>query len=173
MRNLNLLLALCLMAILSACKVDDSNLQKGSIIGKWRETKLELHQVTGAHTSVDTIFTCDALTSADYFQFNSDHTAVISKSGDFSIHGKRIITNDNIIPDWLTHYKYTMQDTVLTLSLTDAIPNPSASGIPVPRMETIVHVDAENLVMHLDYIPQSASTYPNGLTTTAYFTREK
>ena len=173
MKNKYLWLLASLMAGLSACKVDDSNLQNGSIIGKWRVTKLDLRQATGANTSVDTIFTGDALTPADYFQFNSDNTAVISKSGDFSINGKRIITNDNIIPDWLTHYTYTTQDTVLTLTLTDAIPNPAASGIPVPRMETIVHVDAENLVMHLDYIPHSASTYPNGLTTTAYFTREK
>jgi len=162
------------IAFLGSCKKDNSDLANNQLAGKWYENKLVLHQITGTNTSNDTTFTSADFTTDDYFQFNANSTAVISKSGTFSFSGKSTVELANKLYDFVTHYDYTIKDSLITMTQTDVIPTPLGGGNnPITRIESIVQLDANHLVMHIDMVPQNELTYPSGLTTTAYFTRKK
>src|ERR1700733_7524181 len=81
-------LTLCLFA----CK--KNNTPNASIVGKWYVNKEEIKEVTGGVSKVlDTTYSGNAFTTADYFQFNSDGTASLSTSGDFEVYGKATATD--------------------------------------------------------------------------------
>jgi hypothetical protein len=162
--------ALCL----NACKKNDDYSSNGQLVGKWYENKLVLHEITGTDTFRDTTFTSADFTTDDYFQFNPNSTAVISKSGTFSFSGKSTVELANKLYDFVTHYNYKIKDSLITMTLTDPVPTAlTGSDNSITRIESVVQLDANHLVMHIDIIPQSSTTYPPGVTTTAYFTKEK
>ena len=166
----------CLLIALTGCKNENGPLQISEITGKWQQTKLNLHQ-TDAQTVVhDTTFTATDFTSLDFFQFNRDKTAVISKSGNFSFAGKFIALQAIYISDWVTHYTYSIADSTLTFNNTDGITN-AQIAFPFIKSKSIIELDARHLVLRTVY-DSSYPTTPNiqgnflaGLVTTAYFTK--
>ncbi len=79
-------LVLCLFA----CKKVANIINPSSIVGKWYENKLSIKQ-QNIHTGnfTDTTYLSNNFSTQDYFQFNSDSTAVISNDGTiFNINGK-------------------------------------------------------------------------------------
>ena len=170
--KLPLMFASMLMLVV-ACKKNSDNTPNNPLVGKWYENKLVLHEITGTNTFRDTTFTSADFTADDYFQFNPNSTAVISKSGTFSFSGKATIEQANKLYDFVTHYNYTIKDSLITMTQTDVAPTALGGDNSFTRIESVVQLDANHLVMHIDIIPQSSTTYPSGLTTTAYFTKEK
>lgn len=169
-----LLVATGMLCSLAACKKSGDSRANSRLIGKWYENKLVLHQITGSNTSMDTTFTSESFTNQDYFQFNADNTAVISKSGTFSFSGKAIVEHANQPFDFVNHYTYSIRDSLITMTLTDRVPVTwtNAAG-SFTTIQSIVQLDAGHLVMHTDIVPQGPTTYPTGLISTAYFTKEK
>jgi len=178
MKRFYLHVLVCLLAAFTACKKDSGTFNTGELVGKWHETKLNLHQTTGNVVIKDTTFTEDSFTDVDFYQFNSDKTAVISKSGNFSFAGKSIILNADVLFDFVTHYTYSAADTTLALTVI-GIPADitlNSNGEPYNQLRTIVQLDSNHLILRTLYdysSPPSASQGLQVLTKTTYFTKEK
>ena len=174
MKKYFLPLIACVLLLLSACKKDNSDVQTGAITGKWQETKLNFHQTDGQTVVNDTTFTSADFTNLDFYQFNRDKTAVISKSGDFSLGGKSIVIPAIEVSDWITHYTYNIADTVLNLKPTDQVINPRDSYL---QTQTIVRLDNSHMILRSVYSYYFARSYGtagsklSGLIATAYFTK--
>lgn len=135
-----------LILCLFACKKD--NTLNASIVGKWYVNKEEIKEVTGGVSKVlDTTYSGNAFTTADYFQFNSDGTASLSTSGDFEVYGKATATDGagNII-DGKDAFTYSVSGSLLTLTSTFFHPTPN-SVVSAPATDTIVLLDANNLIL--------------------------
>jgi len=176
MKKYTLLLTMCTVLGFYACKKDIGSVSSGELVGKWHQTKLNLHETIGGTVVHDTTFMEDSFTSADFYQFSAGKTATISKSGNFGFGGKIIVINADMLMDWVTHYTYSVADSTLTLEVTD-IPAPitiSSNGLPYNQSPTVVQLDNSHLVLRTAYNINSASAIQAAttLTTTLYFTRE-
>ncbi|MCO5945693.1 hypothetical protein [Mucilaginibacter flavidus] len=176
MKRYTLLLAMCIAIGFYGCKKDIGSVSSGELVGKWHQTKLNLHETIGSTVVHDTTFMEDSFTSADFYQFNIGKTATISKSGNFGFGGKIIAINADVLFDWVTHYTYSVADSTLTLKVTD-IPAQitiNSNGLPYNQSPTVVQLDNSHLVLRnvYNYNPASAGQAPSALTTTLYFTRE-
>ncbi|MES2112644.1 MAG: hypothetical protein V4577_28075 [Bacteroidota bacterium] len=171
MKKFLLPLAGCFFLVLAACN-KNNGVQISAIAGKWQQTKLNLHQ-TDAQAVHDTTFTSTNFSDQDFYQFNGDKTAVISKSGNFSFSGKSIVIPAIELSDWVTHYTYNIDDTVLNLKPTEQV-NPEDISL---EKQTIILLDNNHLILQISY-GDSYPTTPNiqgsntsGLVATAYFTK--
>ncbi len=163
-----LFIATCLLLCLSACKKDiTDNVLNGSIVGKWFVNKLTIQQkAINNGSAADTTYTGTAFNTHDYFQFNSDSTASVSSSGIFSISGKGISTDGTGTPVYGTNqYTYRISGSILTLASTFIHPTPCC-GLAGPDTETIIQLDANNLVLQ-----DTANTGTYIITTDTYYTR--
>lgn len=166
-----------LLVVLTACKKDTAVINSESLVGKWHEIKLNLHETNGGAAARDTTFKSDSFTDLDFYQFNSDKTAVISRSGNFYFSGKVVVLNANRLFDFVMHYTYSVADSAVTLNVTDvpvgfAI---NSNGEPYNQSPAIVQSDANNLVLRTTYTnmaPGPGAVTPT-LITTRYFTRVK
>jgi len=177
MKKYYLLVVLGLLMALTACKKDIGSVSSGELVGKWHQTKLNLHETIGSTVVHDTTFLEDSFTSADFYQFSAGKTATISKSGNFGFGGKIIVLNADVLFDFVTHYTYSVADSTLSLKVTD-IPAQytiNSNGEPYNESQTIVQLDANNLVLRYTYTnmaPGPGAIAPT-LITTRYFTKEK
>lgn len=170
-------IALGLLMAFTACKKDIGSVNSGSLVGKWQQTKLNLHETIGSAFVHDTTFMGNSFTSADFYQFNSDKTATISKSGNFYFGGKIIVLNADVLFDWVTHYTYSVADSTLTLKVTD-IPAQftiNSNGEPYNESQDIVQLDANNLVLRYTYtnMAPGANAVTPTLVTTRYFIKTR
>ncbi|MEO6977825.1 MAG: hypothetical protein ABI113_05575 [Mucilaginibacter sp.] len=177
MKKYTLLLTMCIVLGFYACKKDNAAVNSGKLAGKWHETKLNLHETNGGVAARDTTFKSDSFTDLDFYQFNSDKTAVISRSGNFYFGGKAIVLNADVLFDFVTHYTYSVADSTVALKVTD-VPvefSINSNGEPYNQSQTIVQLDANNLVLRTTYTNMAPG--PNAVTptlvTTRYFTRVK
>jgi hypothetical protein len=157
-----------LILCLCACKKDGSNLQ-ASIVGKWHENKLVIEQQnlsTGA--VLNATYTGKAFDTTDYFQFNADNTAVTSYSGSFSVSGKTTFKDGsgNPISGKGYYRSFKVEGSLLILQI-GFIPECLNCTQPGPTAETIVQLDANNLVLHA--VPDTSSTY--NVTTDTFYTK--
>jgi len=162
------------IVMFSACHKDKNILQSNPIVGKWQETKLNFHITVGNTTNADTTFTSAAFTTADYYQFNSDHSAIISQSGNFGITGKTTTIQGGSAYIWLNHYSYSTVGKILNLVLTDAVPQTLNGNVITTSPSTIVQVDNTHLILQNSFYYISTPQGTNGpiqQTTTAYFTK--
>ena len=177
MKKYYLLVVLGLLMALTACKKDIGSVSSGELVGKWHQTKLNLHETIGSTVVHDTTFLEDSFTSADFYQFSAGKTATISKSGNFGFGGKIIVLNADVLFDFVTHYTYSVADSTLSLKVTD-IPAQytiNSNGEPYNESQTIVQLDANNLVLRYTYTnmePGPGAIAPT-LITTRYFIRVK
>ena len=174
MKKYTLLLTMCTVLGFYACKKDIGSVSSGELVGKWHQTKLNLHETIGSTVVHDTTFMEDSFTSADFYQFSAGKTATISKSGNFGFGGKIIVINADVLMDWITHYTYGVADSTLTLKVTD-IPAQitiNSNGLPYNQSPTVVKLDNSHLVLRNAYNYSSAGSTASTLTTTLYFTRE-
>jgi hypothetical protein len=177
MKKNYLAVALGLLMALTACKKDIGTVNSGELVGKWHQTKLNLHETIGSTVVHDTTFMEDNFTSADFYQFSAGKTATISKSGNFGFGGKIIVLNADVLFDWVTHYTYSVADSTVSFKVTD-IPAQFAinsNGEPYNESQDIVQLDANSLVLRYTYTNMAPG--PNAvaptLVTTRYFTRAK
>lgn len=177
MKRYTLLLTMCIAIGFYGCKKDIGTVSSGELVGKWHQTKLNLHETISSTVVHDTTFMEDSFTSADFYQFSAGKTATISKSGNFGFGGKIIVINADVLFDWVTHYTYSVADSTLTLKVTD-IPAQFAinsNGEPYNESQDIVLLNANNLVLRYTYTNMTPG--PNAVTptlvTTRYFTRER
>jgi hypothetical protein len=175
MKKIYQLFTVALVIILfSACHKDKNTLQSGPITGKWQETKLNIHITVGTTTNADTTLTGVNFTSADYYQFNADNTAVISQSGSFGITGKTITIQGGSVYIWLNHYDYNIVGSTLNLVLIDAVPQPLNGNVLTTSPNTIIQIDNTHLILKNSFNYISTPQGTNGpvvQTTTAYFTK--
>jgi len=177
MKRYTLLLAMCIVLGFYACKKDSGAVSSGELVGKWHQTKLNLHETSGAVVTRDTTFTSENFTDLDFYQFNAGKTATISKSGNFGFGGKIIVLNADVLFDWVTHYTYSVADSTVSFKVTD-IPvqfTINSNGEPYNQSQTIVQLDGNNLVLRYTYTnmaPGPGAVTPT-LVTTRYFTRAK
>jgi hypothetical protein len=170
-------IALGLLLALTACKKDIGSVNSGSLVGKWQQTKLNLHETIGNTVTRDTTFVKDSFTSADFYQFNAGKTATISKSGNFGFGGKIIVLNADVLYDFVTHYAYSVADSTVSFHVTDIPPQftVNSNGDLYNQSQTIVQLDAKNLVLRYSYTNMAPG--PNAvaptLVTTRYFIRAK
>ncbi len=163
--------ALIIMAVLTAClfgcNKSSININPNDIVGKWYENKLNIKQQTiGTDAIADTTYLSNNFTAQDYFQFNSDATAVISNDGTiFSVNGKSI-ANGSPTGGQLYFRSYSVKGRVLTLQVA-FLPICLSCSQPGPFSETILQLDAANLV-----IQARPDTVNNNITTTiTYYTK--
>lgn len=175
MKKYFLPLAASMLLAIASCKKNSGGIKMADIPGKWQQTKLELRQTNDNGTVHDTIFKSANFTANDFYQFNTDKTAVISKSGKFSFAGKSIVINSNQISDWVTHYTYSVAaDTVLNLNPTDQVVNPGDSYL---QNQTIIQLDNSHLVLRSVYSYYFGTTYniegskATGIIAISYFTK--
>ena len=175
MKKYCLPLAAFLLLALTACKKNSGEIKAAGIPGKWQQTKLELRQTDDQGMVHDTVFKSANFTTNDFYQFNGDKTAIISKSGNFSFAGKSIVINANQISDWVTHYTYSIAaDTVLNLNPTDQIINPGNSYL---QKQQIIQLDNSHLVLRSVYSYYWGTTYNiagsklTGIIATSFFTK--
>ena len=162
------LLAAAIVLCFSACKRGGYS-GPNQIVGKWYESKLEIHASNGTAVDRDTTFTPASFTKDDYFQFTSDKKAVFSQSGIYTITGKAIAISGGTIDIALAHYTWSVADATLTLNDTDRFPSMEYLSGSTQRVETIVQLDATHLVLNTTYSPGQ----PLSLTTTSYFTKQQ
>lgn len=179
MKKCTLLLTMCIVLGFYACKKDNVTINSGKLIGKWHQTKLNLRQTIGNTFIKDTTFAGDNFTDLDFYQFNSDKTAVISKSGNFTFEGKYIILNADRLFDFVTHYTYSVADSTVAMKVT-GIPaqiKANSNGLPFDQSPTIIQLDNSHLILRNVY-DYNYSTSPSAvaakvsLITTSYFTKE-
>jgi len=169
-------IALGLLMALTACKKENGTINSGELVGKWHQTKLNLHETSGNVVLHDTTFLSDSFTDLDFYQFTSGKTATISKSGNFGFGGKIIVLNADVLFDFVTHYTYSVADSTLSFKVTD-IPAQftiNSNGQPYNQSPIIVQLDNNHLVLRAQYSYNYMATVPQalvGLTTTAYFTK--
>ncbi|MDF2433203.1 MAG: hypothetical protein JWP44_2834 [Mucilaginibacter sp.] len=166
-----LILLAALLPNLYSCKKDNTAVTNSSLIeGKWFVNKIVIHQAlfTVVNGNKDTTYTGSAFNTNDYFQFNSNHTAVESFSAEFTISGKTTIT------DGAGHsvaggnsFKYSIAGSILTLTSTLIVPQFSDTSTG-PATEAIIQLDANNLVLRRVQVGLETST-----TTDTYYTRGK
>jgi len=177
MKRYTLLFAMCALLGFYSCKKDIGTVSSGELVGKWQQTKLNLHETIGNTVVHDTTFMQDSFTSADFYQFNAGKTATISKSGNFGFGGKIIVINADVLYDWVTHYTYSVADSTVSFKVTD-IPAQftiNSNGEPYNESQDIVQLDANNLVLRYTYtnlVPGPSAVTPT-LVTTRYFARAK
>jgi len=162
-----LIIVVALTACLFACNKGGSDINPNDIVGKWYENKLNIKQQTiGTGAVADTTYLSSNFTAWDYFQFNSDATAVISNDGAiFSVNGKSI-ANGSPTGGQLYFRSYSVKGQVLTLQV-GFIPTCLGCSQPGPFTETILRLDAGNLV-----IQAPPDTVNNNITTTVtYYTK--
>ena len=160
-----LLIVAVVACCLSACKKDS---HKGPITGKWYENKLEIHLSNGTLAAHDTTFTAASFTTDDYFEFNSNGTALFSQSGVYGITGKSEAISGNTTVIGMAHYNYSIVDGQLKLIPTDLYPT-TANLTPGYQLEDIVQLDANHLVLRTTV----SNGAPFSLITTMYFTKGK
>ncbi|MDB5016731.1 MAG: hypothetical protein JWQ84_1563 [Mucilaginibacter sp.] len=166
-----LILIAALLLNLCSCKKDNTTVTDSSlIVGKWSVNKITIHQAlfTVVNGNKDTTYTGSAFNASDYFQFNSNHTAVESFSAEFSINGKTTVTDGAGHPiAGGNSFAYSIAGSTLTLTSTLIVPQPmgASSG---SATETIIQLDANNLVLRQIQTGMESST-----TTNTYYTRAK
>ena len=177
MKKYTLLLTMCVMFGFYACKKDIGAVNSGALVGKWHQTKLNLHETIGSTVVHDTTFLGDSFTDADFYQFTSGKTATISRSGNFYFGGKVIVLNADVLFDFVTNYTYSVADSTVSFKVTD-IPTQftiNSNGEPYNESQAIVQLDANNLVLRYTYTnmaPGPGAVAPT-LVTTRYFIRVK
>jgi len=164
MKRCTLLLVMFIVPGLYACKKDSNN--NAPIAGKWYENKLEIHMSNGTLANHDTTFTAASFTTDDYFDFNTDGTALFSQSGVYSVTGKSTAVSGNTTVIGLVHYAYSIVDRQLKLIPTDLYPT-IANNPPGYQLEDIVQLDAGHLVLRTTVYNGAPLT----LVTTKYFTK--
>jgi len=164
MKKHYLLIILCIVAALAACKKNNTT-PANTIVGKWQESKLTIHESNGTAVDHDTTFTGNSFTASDYVQFNSDKTAAISQSGIYTITGKGQATNGGTIDVSLISYTYAISDATLTLM--PALRHPT-NGSGGNGMESIVQLDATHLVLRTNYYSPLPFTHSE----TAYYVKK-
>jgi hypothetical protein len=162
-----LIVVAALTVCLCACNKGGSDINPNDIVGKWYENKLNIKQQTiGTGAIADTTYLSNNFTVGDYFQFNSDATALISNDGTiFSVNGKSI-ANGSPTGGQLYFRSYSVKGSVLTLQV-GFIPTCLGCSQPGPSTETLLQLDADNLV-----IQAPPDTVNNNITTTiTYYTK--
>jgi hypothetical protein len=162
-----LIIVAALTVCLFACNKGVSDINPNDIVGKWYENKLNIKQQTiGTGAVADTTYLSNNFTAGDYFQFNSDATAVISNDGTiFNVNGKSI-ANGSPTGGQLYFRSYSVKGPVLTLQI-GFIPTCLNCSQPGPSTETILLLDAANLV-----IQAPPDTVNKNITTTiTYYTK--
>ncbi|SHM50303.1 hypothetical protein [Mucilaginibacter sp. OK098] len=153
------------IAFLDACKKDNNNSQSAKIVGKWQETKLNIHESNGTAVDRDTTFPGNSFTTSDYIKFNTDKTAAVSQSGIYTITGKGHAVSEGTIDVSLINYTYEVSDSTLTLMPVLRHPTNGSGG---NGMESIVQLDATHLVLRTYYY----SPAPFSHSETAYFIKK-
>lgn len=161
------LIAAMTIICLYACK-KDSKSRPNQIIGKWYESKLNLHLSNGTAVDHDTTFTAGAFTKDDYFQFTSDKKGVFSQSGAYSVTGKSNPNINSLATAGLTHFTWSVADSTLTLNNNDRNTTTEYLAGPTYLVETIVQLDPTHLVLRTTYYPGQPMS---SLITTSYFTK--
>jgi hypothetical protein len=151
MKTNYLLVLICLMLCLSACKKANVEVavNPSDIVGKWYENKLNVSkQLISGGAVTDTTYLSNSFTTADYFQFNSDSTAIISSSGGVLILNDFVfeVFGGGVNGGQLYFQSYTLKNSTLTLRVAP-IPTASNGSQPGPISETILQLDANNLVI--------------------------
>ena len=172
-----LLIITCLVFVFSSCTKDNKSANTaGQLAGKWQETTLTLHQVIGGDAVRDTSFTSVSFLPGDFYQFNTDNTAVISQSGVYAFGGKVSTIDGGTTSLTVNHYKYSVADNMVTLTFTAPLTTPNNIQEALTKTESIVLLDDTHLILSTyasnANIP-GASTNVSSLTTIAYFTRVK
>jgi hypothetical protein len=158
------------IAFLDACKKDNNNSQSAKIVGKWQETKLNIHESNGTAVDHDTTFTGNSFTASDYIQFNMDKTAAVSQSGIYGITGKSEAIDGGTIKIAVNEYTYSIADSTLTLKSQFLHPTSSNGGTADFETEIITQLDATHLVLHTHTYYYSPAPFSHS--ETAYFIKK-
>jgi hypothetical protein len=157
-----------LALFITACKKDiQVTLSTHALVGKWYLTKQNIHLVDNGKVA-DTTFSGSSFNGSDFFQFNSDDTALFSVSDYYTLTGKIESTNGAGTPSVSTqHFKYSVADSTLMLQITDILPTAVGSNTTPYIQQKIVHFDAAHITLQTIYYSPDDAT---GLTT-SYFTK--
>ncbi len=157
-----------LLLCLTACKKND-NIINAQLVGKWNVNKIVIHIVSSASSLGavhDTTYSGSAFNASDYMQFNSNYTASLSTSGDFSYSGKATFTDGAGNPGIGGNtYIYSVSGNLITLKSTLLVPGAN-NFVDEPLIDTIVALDANTLILK-----NSMSYTDITLTTETYYTR--
>jgi len=118
-----------------------------SIIGKWYVNK-ERRQILKTKTGIitDTTYNASFFTSGDFYEFNSDSTATFTQGTTFfSASVTQVSGSTKTV--YRTLFTYKVSGPTLTIAYKYGISLPSSAN-PGPYPETIVQLDANNLVIH-------------------------
>ena len=129
--------------------------------------QIGLQSRNGNNVIHDTIFTSEAFTKDDYFQFTGDNKAVFSQSGVYGFTGKSLATSGGLIDIGTAHYTWAVADSTLLLNNTDR--NPSTEYLPnqIETKQIIVQLDEKHLVLRNLYLGDGSFN----LTGISYFTK--
>lgn len=147
MKKYYLLAILSTVVAFTACKKNNTK-PANTIVGKWQESKLIIHESNGTAVDHDTAYAGNSFTVSDYVQFNSDKTAAVSQSGIYTITGKGQATSGGTTDVSLISYTYAISDSTLTLMPVLRHPTNGSGG---NGMESIVQLDATHLVLRTNY----------------------
>jgi hypothetical protein len=165
MKTPALILAVCLLMIVGACKKEKGSTPTNKIVGKWYVVKINIKQLAINNGPViDTTYQGSTVINAtDFFEFDNNDKAMLSVSGYFTVTGKSTATSAGQPTAGKAYYIYGISGSSLSLIATTENPTPGIATVAAFN-ENIIQLDNSNLVLQSNY----NDTIHQGVITTYY-----